>query len=262
MLRQRLITALLLAPLLLWVVLWAPHAVAVVVITVVVALGAWEWSQFCVASGNQALRVFYALIVLGSLWGIDLWAARDLAAVLLCAAGWWVLAMLWIMLAPLRHHRPLAAAAGIAALAPTWLALVRLHAASDGLLLFFLVLIFAADIGAYFVGRRFGRVKLAPQVSPGKSWEGVFGGMAAAVAVAVAGGYWFDVRPLAFVPLCMAVVAASVIGDLTESMFKRHVGLKDSSSLLPGHGGMLDRIDSITSAAPLFALGSTWMGLL
>jgi phosphatidate cytidylyltransferase len=130
------------------------------------------------------------------------------------------------------------------------------------LLIFMMVLVVAADVGAYFAGRAFGRVKLAPRVSPGKTWEGVVGGMASAGLVAVAGAYWLQLPTASFLALCAAVAVASVVGDLTESMFKRSVGLKDSGTLLPGHGGILDRIDSISAAAPVFALGLMWFGAL
>jgi phosphatidate cytidylyltransferase len=159
----------------------------------------------------------------------------------------------------------LAALAGPLVLAPTWLALSSLHRVADHgpmLVLFLLVLVFAADVGAYFGGRAFGRLKLAPRVSPGKTWEGVIGGFAAAGVIATVGARWFALPVPAFLALCAAVVSLSIVGDLTESMFKRHVGLKDSSKLLPGHGGILDRIDSISAAAPVFALGMMWMGVL
>jgi phosphatidate cytidylyltransferase len=117
--------------------------------------------------------------------------------------------------------------------------------------LFALVLIWAADIGAFFVGRRFGRTRLAPNVSPGKTWEGVVGGLVASALVAALGSGLFGQPPLWFVPLCLAVVAFSIVGDLTESLLKRFAGLKDSGSLFPGHGGVMDRIDSVTGAAPI-----------
>jgi phosphatidate cytidylyltransferase len=120
----------------------------------------------------------------------------------------------------------------------------------------------AADIGAYFAGRQFGRSKLAPRVSPGKTWEGVIGGLAAAAAMAFIGVEWFEKNPVPFMSLCAIVVVASIIGDLTESLFKRHAGLKDSGSILPGHGGVLDRVDSVTAAAPVFLVGLERLGLL
>jgi phosphatidate cytidylyltransferase len=124
---------------------------------------------------------------------------------------------------------------------------------------YLLLLVGAADIGAFFAGRTFGRLKLAPRVSPAKTWEGVLGGLAAAALVAAAGARLFDLPRVAFLSLCLGVALISVVGDLTESMFKRHAGLKDSGSVFPGHGGVLDRIDSVTAAAPLFLLGLRWL---
>jgi phosphatidate cytidylyltransferase len=155
-----------------------------------------------------------------------------------------------------------ASIAGFFVLVPAWLALARLHASDPQLLLYLLLLVVAADIGAYFAGRRFGKNKLAPRVSPGKTWEGVLGGLAASALMALIGVRWFEVSAASFIGLCALVVAASIVGDLTESLFKRHAGLKDSGSLLPGHGGLLDRVDSITAAAPVFLVGLDRLGLL
>jgi phosphatidate cytidylyltransferase len=150
-------------------------------------------------------------------------------------------------------------------LLPAWVALLALLRATDrGIeyLLFVLVIIWAADIGAYFTGRRFGRTKLAVEVSPGKTWEGFAGGLAAAGLVAAIGARWLDLPELILVPVGLSVAAISVVGDLTVSMFKRHAHLKDSGSLFPGHGGVLDRVDSITAGVPLFALIAVWMGII
>ncbi|MBV8803503.1 MAG: phosphatidate cytidylyltransferase, partial [Sinobacteraceae bacterium] len=124
-----------------------------------------------------------------------------------------------------------------------------------------LVLVFVADSGAYFAGRRFGRLRLAPAVSPGKTWEGVLGGATASALVGIAGSVWFAVPLHTFLPLCLAAVAFSIIGDLTESLLKRFAGLKDSGTLFPGHGGVMDRIDSVTGAAPVLLLGLTVLGV-
>jgi phosphatidate cytidylyltransferase len=124
-----------------------------------------------------------------------------------------------------------------------------------------LIIVWAADIGAYFSGKRFGRVKLAPSISPGKTWEGVAGGLLAVLLLVVGRGYWAGSDLAVLVPFCLAVAMISVVGDLTVSIFKRNAGVKDSGSLFPGHGGLLDRIDSVTAAAPLFALGISWVGL-
>ena len=264
MLLQRVLTALILAPLLLWVVLWAPPAIASPAIACVILLGAWEWAQFC-GLKTPWTRVRYVLLIgacMLLLRELSLYAG-GMAIILFVALLWWAVALAWVAFAPLRGRAWQAALAGLPVLAPTWLALSALHRAplrGPQLLLFLLLLVFAADVGAYFAGRAFGRIKLAPNVSPGKTWEGVVGGLCAAVLLAVAGARWFGFDALAFVSLCTAVAAISVVGDLTESMFKRRVGLKDSGRILPGHGGMLDRIDSITAAAPIFALGMMWLG--
>ena len=124
-----------------------------------------------------------------------------------------------------------------------------------------MLIVWAADTGAFVAGKLFGRVKLAPQISPGKTWEGVIGGLLTVAVLAAAGGWLFDVRISVLVPFCMAIACASVVGDLTVSMFKRTSGLKDSGAIFPGHGGVLDRVDSVAAAAPLFALGIGWAGL-
>ena len=147
---------------------------------------------------------------------------------------------------------------------PAWLALVRLRfdlPRGAEWMIFALLLVFAADIGAFFAGRRFGRLRLAPAVSPGKTWEGVLGGAAASALVGIAGSEWFGVPLYAFLPLCLAAVAFSVVGDLTESLLKRFAGVKDSGTLFPGHGGVMDRIDSVTGAAPVLLFGLTVLGV-
>jgi phosphatidate cytidylyltransferase len=169
----------------------------------------------------------------------------------------------WIVFAPARASRAAALLAGAVVLVPTWLALVRIDARwAHGAqwTLFVLALAFAADTGAFFSGRRFGRLRLAPQVSPNKTWEGLLGGMLLALGVAAGANVWFRQPWGSFLPLCLAAAGFSVIGDLTESLLKRHVHLKDSGRLFPGHGGVLDRIDSVTAAVPLMTLGLIWLG--
>jgi phosphatidate cytidylyltransferase len=129
------------------------------------------------------------------------------------------------------------------------------------ILLFALLIVWVADSGAFFAGKTLGRVKLAPAISPGKTWEGVIGGLAAVVLLTLLRSVWVDTDLAVFVPFCLAVACISIVGDLTVSMFKRTAGVKDSGSLFPGHGGVLDRIDSVAAAAPLFALGLAWVGL-
>jgi phosphatidate cytidylyltransferase len=162
----------------------------------------------------------------------------------------------------------LALACGVPVLVPSFVALSRLQVSGGGfargpqILLWMLLLVFAADIGAFFAGRRWGRRRLAPRVSPGKTWEGALGGLVTVAVVAVCGALHFGSSVAAGVVFGCAVGIFSIVGDLTESMFKRSAGLKDSGSLLPGHGGILDRIDSVTAAAPLYALGLFGSGVI
>jgi phosphatidate cytidylyltransferase len=263
MLRQRVITALILAPCVIFVILWVPHPITTAVLALLVAAGAWEWSAFPGFTHTSTRLAYVAFIAacLGVAWyaGVD---SAGSSLLLYASLAWWVLALLWIAFAPASVNRGTAAVAGLFALVPVWLALVRLHAQGPQLMLFLLLLVVAADIGAYFAGRAFGTHKLAPRVSPGKTWEGVGGGLAAAALMAACGVWWFNMDTVPFMALCIVVAIASVVGDLTESMFKRHAGLKDSGSLLPGHGGVLDRVDSVTAAAPVFLIGLERLGLL
>lgn len=265
MLRQRVLTALVLVPLLLVVVLWLPDAFTLAVIALMILIGAWEWSAF-LRTSRTPLRALYVLLVAAMM--ALLWQASDdpvrLRWILAGTFIWWAVAFTWVCLLPACVNRSTAAAAGLFALAPSWTALGRLHLtepSGNELVLFLLALVWSADIGAYFAGRRLGRVKLAPRVSPGKTWEGVLGGLGASAAVAVSGAWYFAGVSWPFFLLCLGVVLASVVGDLTESMFKRFAGMKDSGSVFPGHGGVLDRIDSLTAAAPVMLLGLGWLGM-
>jgi len=263
MLRQRVITALILAALVIAAIFWFPSRITAGVITLLVLAGAWEWSAFP-GFKHVAARLAYVAAIAGCMafvWtqGIDSPRADQL---LPAALIWWLVASFWVISIPGHVNRASAALAGVLVLVPAWLALLRLHHSAPYWLLFLLLLVVAADVGAYFAGRQFGRHKLAPKVSPGKTWEGVGGGIVAAGIMAAIGTAIFAVDIGAFVVICAVVVIASIIGDLTESLFKRHAGLKDSGSLLPGHGGVLDRVDSVTAAAPVFLFGMERLGLL
>ncbi|HEY8509719.1 MAG TPA: phosphatidate cytidylyltransferase [Steroidobacteraceae bacterium] len=264
-LRKRVVTAVVLAVGLLAVVLLMPPVATTVVVTAAVLVGAWEWSAFLRAS-HVALRVGYVAVVAVLL--LLVWQFTKIESgldiVLAAAVVWWVIALCWVALAPRRVAPWSASIAGILALVPAWLALVRLRSDFDRgaeWLLFAFVLVWVADIGAFFVGRRFGRLRLAPNVSPGKTWEGVLGGAALGTIVALLGASRFGIPAELFVPLCLAVVGFSVVGDLTESLFKRFAGLKDSGTLFPGHGGVMDRIDSVTGAAPVLLFGLIALGV-
>jgi phosphatidate cytidylyltransferase len=227
-----------------------------------VAAGAWEWSAFAGLTRSSA-KIGYVIAVLASIAVVWFSGPSNNAQIVLYSAMvWWLVALCWVLIWPGAVSSPSAAIAGLLVLVPAWLALSQLHAHNPQLMLFLLLLVVAADVGAYFAGRRFGRNKLAPRVSPGKTWEGVGGGVIGATIVAMIGAKWFDMPFLIFIALCVVVVCASIVGDLTESLFKRHAGLKDSGTLLPGHGGVLDRVDSITAAAPVFLVGLQTLGLL
>ena len=264
-LRKRISTAVVLAVVLLIVVLWLPAVATASAVTAMMLAGAWEWSGFLRLPG-PALRAVY-LICIAALMPI-VWhftaAQKGRDFVLESALLWWLLALLWIALAPRRIAPWSAAIAGVMALLPAWVALVRLRLdlpRGAEWLLFTLVLVFAADIGAFFAGRRFGKLRLAPIVSPGKTWEGALGGVLAGALVAVLGAEWFEVPLRALLPLSLAAVGFSIVGDLTESLLKRYAGVKDSGTLFPGHGGVMDRIDSVTGAAPVMLLGLTALGV-
>jgi phosphatidate cytidylyltransferase len=260
-LRTRVLTAAVLAAALLVILLFLPVWATVVVLTVMLLAGAWEWSAFLRLStaGRRLIYVALVALLLPLAWRVSRRTANGRDLILIAAVLWWLTAFMWIVFAPRLVSRWSAGVAGVLALVPAWLALVwlRLAPPHGQWVLFTLILVWVADIGAFFVGTRFGRIRLAPAVSPGKTWEGVLGGMGLSALVAVGGSVWFRVPLGVFLPLCLATVAFSVIGDLTESLLKRFAGMKDSGSVFPGHGGVMDRIDSLTGAAPVLLLGLT-----
>lgn len=264
MLRQRVMTAVVGVLVLVVIVFLLPPAIALVCYAAAIAFAAWEWSAFVRLDGHLARVAYVAAIVammaLASHYAETPGIYRQL---LLVTAGWWALALIWLVFFPERVSRSAAAIAGALVLVPAWISLSQLQLREDRgpqLVFYVLCLVWAADIGAYFIGRRFGQRRLAPRVSPSKTWEGVAGGVAGAALIAAVGAELFTAPLLAFVLLGIGVALASIVGDLTESMFKRFAGLKDSGNFIPGHGGILDRIDSVTAAVPLFVLGLAVLG--
>ena len=262
MLRQRVLTAIVAVVLLLSVLFYAPQPLVRVIIALLFMAAAWEWSQF-LGSPSRAIRILYvALVVLAG--GILALVFDDAAMrqwVFGVAVVWWLLALIWVFNFPTPIPSPLSWLCGWLIIVPAYIALDNLYLYSPWLLLALLVVIWLADIGAYFSGRALGRVKLAPRVSPGKTREGVVGGLVASLSAAAAMAVYEEANLLVVLPLCFAVVLMSVVGDLTVSMFKRHAGIKDSGTFFPGHGGILDRIDGVSAAAPVFAAGSRALGL-
>jgi phosphatidate cytidylyltransferase len=264
-LRERIVTALAIAAVIIGVLLFAPPYVAAGLVVVVIAAGAWEWAGFA-GLATPLARGLYSLAILGALGCAGLATAQDaqLLQLLRFTAVWWLCAFVWLVLASQRGGHVAAGIVGFLVLVPAGVSLARIAMLAPlgrELLLYLVVVIAAADVGAYFGGRSFGRHKLAPRVSPGKTWEGFVAGMLGAAIAAVGGAVLFEVPARSWVVLCMAVALVSVVGDLVESMFKRRAGLKDSGNLLPGHGGVLDRIDSLTAAAPTFLLGLYSVGV-
>jgi len=260
-LRKRVLTAVALAAAILAILLWMPPWVTVVAVTAALLAGAWEWSAFLrlsTAAGRLAYVALVAvLLLLAGRVSVDP-DGRDL--ILVGAVLWWLTALLWVAFAPRRVTPFGAGVAGVLALVPSWVALVWLRYAPPPhgqWVLFTFILVWMADIGAFFFGRRYGRIRLAPVVSPGKTWEGVLGGVGLSSLLAIGGSVWFHVPLAVFLPLCLATVAFSIVGDLTESLLKRFAGMKDSGTVFPGHGGVMDRIDSLTGAAPVLLLGLT-----
>ncbi len=271
MLKQRIITALILIPLVVWGVLYLPSSYFSAIIGLFVILGAREWAKFVFQSALAAESVFVLVFALALFATAALPQMQTVSVLLPLAVVWWFWATVMVfryrgdhgLNGKLRY-----AAAGFVVLIPAWYALHMLHASSDkgpAMVLFLMVMIWIADSGAYFSGRAFGKNKLAVHVSPGKTWQGVYGALVASGLFAVAGGYYFDwqgTELLLFIALCVVTVMVSIVGDLFESLIKRRVGVKDSGQLLPGHGGVLDRIDSLTAAAPWFVAGLWSTGLL
>ncbi|SEO54482.1 phosphatidate cytidylyltransferase [Aquisalimonas asiatica] len=271
MLKWRVITALILLPLVLGVVFFLPTAGFALAMAVVVALGAWEWTHLIgIQAQRERLAHVGALLVLVAGSAAALGSATAASVVLAIGVVGWLGLIGWLV----AYQRGRAAdtpvtgrpgtVLGLLLFVPAWFGLVFVHGQPGGAWLVFslLVLTWAADVGAYFAGRALGRRRLAPRISPGKTMEGAAGGLALTLVAA-----WLlaSVLPaplpggLSLVFLAVAMFVASVAGDLFESMIKRRCGVKDSGTLLPGHGGVLDRIDSLTATAPVFAAGLSWL---
>lgn len=277
MTRTRFLAAVVMAPAAIAAILLLPTQWMMALAAVVFLAGLWEWFDLAEIEDTLA-RTVLLVANLGVMVAI-VWASRwsagfslvlfKLASVIgvIC----WLLALLWLGRYKFAsdhdtHARVFKLAAGALAVIPAWCALAWIHAEQPNghrWLLTALAVVWAADTGAYFAGRRFGKRKLAPLVSPNKTIEGLLGGVIAGVVVGVALSL-FAGAPAAQLPavalVALAAVLFSVVGDLFESLLKRHAGVKDSGHLIPGHGGILDRIDGVLAALPVFALGKAVLG--
>ncbi len=261
-LAQRSITALVLAPLFIWAIFAMPKHYFSYLLLAFVALGALEFSRL-IKINQLAGRILFTVFIVGCAW-IANNHGGNLQTLLYVSIAWWFLNLFWVFSYPNNAQAWFGSGIirvmnGVMLLVPMWVALVNLqaqHGASYFLLL--MALIWGADSGAYFVGIKFGKHKLAPKVSPGKSIEGVMGGVIFALIVMIVFLQTQAIdseKYLSYLVLAIIVSSVSVLGDLFESLFKRESGMKDSGQILPGHGGILDRIDSLTAAAPFFLVG-------
>jgi phosphatidate cytidylyltransferase len=274
MLKQRVITAVVLLAILLPALFWHSPQPFIAIALVLIGAGAWEFARLNNCRPVAAISIGALCVALCAVaWAVG-WVQRPLPMLWILLGGAWVLAgagllRLGVAGGPTIPRR-LRLAGGVAALWVAWLAVAQARVAGVNFLLSVLVLVWVADIGAYFAGRTFGlkftRNKLAPGISPGKSWEGVWGGMVGVLLLAlgwIAGDrHWDAAVPSLYSRLagmgwwlvvagCVFLAAMSVVGDLVESLVKRSAGAKDSSQLLPGHGGVLDRVDALLPTLPL-----------
>ena len=272
MLGRRLLTALVLVPLVFLAVLRLPEDWFDLLLGVVVLAACWELTRLAALESIAARLLAVAAMGL-VLWMLYLFLEASWIDGLLLALGAWWLASLVVLLSgrvrleKIQGFRPLRLATGMLLLAGAWLALAKLHALpphGPELMMFLLVLIWVADSAAYFTGRALGRRKLAPRISPGKTVEGALGALAGSLlpAAFLVWSGWVAAPAWALTLLSLATVAVSIGGDLWESVLKRERGLKDSGDILPGHGGVLDRIDSQIAAGPFFVAGLMLLGAM
>ena len=262
----RLLTAAVLAALVLGGLFLLPAALAAILLAAFLVLGAWEWEWGALMQWDSILRRA-VLTALAGAGAVALWRWNEAGQVFLYlqlgALAWWTLALVLVVCAQRqRLGRGIElgrnALTGLLLLLAAWSSVVWLLQNDRTSLLALFLIVWVADGAAYFVGRKWGRRRLAANVSPGKSWAGVFGGVGAAAAASLGISQWMVLSTnarTAFVLVGVAAAAVSVVGDLFESMIKRRSGLKDSGNILPGHGGVLDRIDGFVAAAPIFCIG-------
>jgi len=260
MLLKRILTASVIAPIIIFGILVLTQTGFALALALILSISSWEYCNLIQIKhlANKALFTLAILVITYFLSSTP----SNLTVVLYASAVWWLIALIWVAMFPkgsnlLRKTLTVRIINGLFIFVPMAISLMALHLQDKALVLFLLILIWAADIGAYFVGKFFGKNKLCPNVSPGKTLEGVYGGIALTQVVAITYVYITTQTPLLndlliFSFLALSVSLVSVLGDLFESILKRIAGVKDSGNILPGHGGLLDRIDSLTSSAPIF----------
>jgi phosphatidate cytidylyltransferase len=259
MIRQRVISAAFIAALLLAALLLLPAFWSAVALSLVLVVAAWEWAGFLALRGvTQRAGFVLAVAALCGLWWALSGTPALLRSLLWLALLFWSAALIAVFWLPQRINRTVVCIAGLLALSLAWLALVHMRVdfpRGERAVLYALLVVWLADSGAYFAGRAFGGAKLAPLVSPGKTWAGFWGGLVACGLLAAVTATTQQLSLPGLLLITLVVGVYSVVGDLTESLCKRFAGLKDSGTLIPGHGGVLDRFDSLLAAAPLLLLG-------
>ncbi len=272
MLSQRTLTALVLIPIAVAIILLLPTGAVAAIIAVLCLFALWEWMRLAGIALPAARGAILALNIV--LFGL-LWLIRETSAawyVIDAGIACWLLVLLWMRsfswaAAPTRENAAIKLVAGEFAILPAWLALLKLHGDTGHghvWALFAIALIWVADSAAYFAGRRFGTTKLAPRISPNKTTAGAWGALCGALLVTLPCGWLFGLRGghlAAIGAVALLAVAASIVGDLFESLLKRQANVKDSGTLFPGHGGLLDRLDSLFAALPVFLLGKVLVDL-
>lgn len=275
MLKYRIATALILIPIVIAALFMLPPLGFAIVALVICMLAAWEWGQlsgFKTRSQRIWLAVLCGFVLIAMMLSMPAYRQPiylpQVSGSLWASLIWWIAAFVLVIFYPKsasfwRESRILRLAFGLLTIVPFFWGMVALrqygyaenHHTGAWWLLYVMLLVWGADSGAYLFGKLFGKHKLAPKVSPGKTWEGVIGGLVTSALISWLFGRYAPLNVVPVTLLVCSVIAAlaSVLGDLTESMFKREAGIKDSGNLIPGHGGILDRIDSLTAAVPVFA---------
>lgn len=287
MLIKRVTTALVLAPLTIAAIFYLPLFYFAFLFLLIMAISAWEWGPLMgftstlkrlsfVLATSLLIACIWSLFPLNTLWMHNLQLDNAVTCIMWLAVVWWAISAALTFLYPKyskfwSSHRSIRGIFGWLTLVPCWLAFVSLRSHDfdvdpyygSQLIMFLFLMVWSADIGAYFVGKSIGKHKLMPNVSPGKTLEGFLGGVFfACLFVSIAGYFigWEIDKFIQILPITVLITTISVLGDLNESMFKRQAGIKDSGSILPGHGGVLDRIDSLTATAPIYVLCFSYLG--
>ncbi|MBL1142347.1 MAG: phosphatidate cytidylyltransferase [Proteobacteria bacterium] len=271
MLKTRIITAAILIPIVIAFIFLVDTLWFSALFAVFVVIGAWEWAGLC--NTSEKLKCIYVIFILLSLSGIY-WIDNSLiySGIALCGTIYWLFAVVLVVFYQRKRNllprsRALLMSIGLVLLIPMWSSLTLLKSLEQGaaLVMLLMMLIWGADTAAYFAGKNWGKRKLANRVSPGKTWEGTLAGIGSSLVIAacyviVSNKNLED--SLMFIGISVLTVIGSVFGDLMESIVKREAGQKDSGYILPGHGGVMDRIDSLTAASPIFVFALVSSGLI